>query len=89
MIHHNIIIKGKVQGVSFRARTKQKAEEIGVTGFVKNEEDGSVYVEVEGDRDQVQAFMEWCGEGPELADVEEVYFETGPVKNFPWFEIKY
>lgn len=89
MIHYNIIVKGKVQGVNFRARTKERAQEIGVRGLVKNEEDGSVYIEAEGDEDQIQAFMEWCGEGPEKADVQEVYFETAPLKKFPRFDIKY
>jgi acylphosphatase len=46
-------------------------------------------MEVEGDEDQIQAFMEWCSEGPENADVTEVYFESGPPKNFPRFDIKY
>lgn len=89
MIHYNIIIKGIVQGVSFRARTKERAEEIGVTGWIKNEEDGSIYIEVEGDEDQIQAFMEWCAEGPDKADVSEVFFESGPPKYFPRFDIRY
>jgi acylphosphatase len=88
MIHYNIIVKGIVQGVNFRVRTRQKAQEIGIKGFVKNEIDGSVYIEAEGDEDQIQAFMEWCGEGPERADVQEVYFESAPLKNFLGFDVK-
>jgi acylphosphatase len=48
MKHINIKITGKVQGVFFRASTKAVADQIGVKGFVKNEKDGSVYVEAEG-----------------------------------------
>ncbi|CAN5469918.1 hypothetical protein BH23BAC1_BH23BAC1_23400 [soil metagenome] len=89
MIHYNVVVKGKVQGVNYRARARQVAKDIGVCGWVRNEDDGSVYMEVEGDEDQIQAFMEWCSEGPESADVTEVYFESGPPKNFPRFDIKY
>jgi acylphosphatase len=47
--HFNIRISGRVQGVFFRASTKAKAEELGISGFVQNEPDGSVYIEAEGE----------------------------------------
>ena len=53
MVHINIHITGRVQGVNFRTYTKEKAEELGILGFVRNETDGSVYLEAEGDRKSV------------------------------------
>jgi acylphosphatase len=50
MNHVSIRISGKVQGVFFRASTKGKAEQYGINGFVRNEKDGSVYIEAEGRR---------------------------------------
>ena len=82
-----IRIYGKVQGVWFRASTKQKADELGLEGIVKNEADGSVYVEVRGEEASLQQFIDWCSEGPDLAIVKEVRTEEMERKNFLGFEI--
>ena len=80
-------IKGKVQGVWFRGSTKQIAEELGLKGFVRNEPDGSVYVEGEGDELKLTAFIEWCKKGPQLARVIDVEWEEVPLKNYKIFEV--
>ena len=67
-----IRVIGKVQGVWFRGSTQRKANELELKGFVKNEADGSVYIEVMGSEDAVKSFVEWCHEGSELAQVREV-----------------
>lgn len=59
MIHLNINIIGKVQGVWFRASTKEKAYSLGVKGFVKNEKNGSVYIEAEASNEIMNDFVEW------------------------------
>lgn len=89
MKHLNIKITGKVQGVFFRAEAKKKAEELGLFGFIRNEEDGSVYVELEGEEGFIQEFAKWCKDGgPELAATEKVKIEYEEnLKNFKDFSI--
>ncbi len=88
MIHITIRVSGKVQGVNFRFSARREAEELGLTGFVKNEPDGSVYIEVEGPFEQVDKFVEWCKEGPPRAMVENVITKEGEVRGFTRFEIR-
>ncbi len=66
------IISGRVQGVFFRMETKQAADRFGVFGWVKNRRDGTVEALFEGDRDRVDALLEWCKEGPGHAQVSDV-----------------
>lgn len=65
-------VHGKVQGVFFRASTKDKAQELGLKGFVKNEEDGTVYIEAEGTPEALEQLKLWAHEGPSRARVEKV-----------------
>ena len=83
--HINIKIVGFVQGVFFRLTAKEQAEKLGIKGFTRNEEDGSVYIEAEGDKESLDKFIKWCYEGPETARVEKVEVIEGPVKNFTEF----
>ncbi len=87
MKHININVTGKVQGVFFRASTKAVADQMGVKGLVKNEKDGSVYIEAEGEETILSMFLEWCNEGPEKAVVENVTTEDGELKNYRNFEV--
>ena len=82
-----IIIRGKVQGVWFRVSTRNKAQELGVFGIVKNQSDGSVYVEVEGDESSLKKFVEWCYEGSEFSRVDTVEISEIEMKNFTDFKI--
>ncbi len=83
-------IRGRVQGVWFRASTREEAIRLGITGWVKNDFDGSVSAVAEGDEEILQAFVEWCGEGPPRARVDNIDVKwseyTGEFENF---EIKY
>ena len=87
MKHINIQVIGKVQGVFYRAATKTAAEQIGVKGFVKNMEDGSVYIEAEGTDGQLQQLVDWCHKGPERAEVLLVKTSSGSLQNFKTFEV--
>lgn len=87
MKHLNITIRGKVQGVFFRASTQEKADELTISGFVRNEADGSVYVEAEGSEATLKLFAEWCHHGPRFARVEEVVVVEGETKNFNQFVV--
>ena len=69
-VHINIRITGKVQGVGFRETTKYVADQSGIKGFIRNEADGSVYAEAEGEQWELDSFLEWCNDGPDRAKVE-------------------
>jgi acylphosphatase len=86
--HISITVKGKVQGVFFRASAKEKADEIGVLGFVRNERDGSVYIEAEGNETQLVEFISWCKQGPRMAQVERCDVKEGLITGFSGFVIQ-
>jgi len=83
--HYNITVTGKVQGVFFRASTEKTAKLLGITGFVKNEENGNVYCEAEGEEELLIKFVQWCHHGPERAEVKRVSVTDGEMKNFTEF----
>lgn len=65
-------ITGRVQGVGFRNFTQRRARRLGVTGWVRNERDGSVRLEAEGPREALESLVDAVEEGPRLARVEQV-----------------
>lgn len=81
-----INITGRVQGVFFRASVKEKADEIDITGLVKNNPDGSVVIIAEGSGEDLQKLADWCKKGTELSHVERVEVEwseaSGQYRNF-------
>lgn len=83
--HLNIKISGAVQGVFFRVSAKKEAEKLGITGFARNEPDGSVYIEAEGNKEKLDKFLEWCRIGPTAAKVDKVEVKEGGIKNFSEF----
>jgi acylphosphatase len=87
MRHLDITIKGKVQGVFFRASTKAVADQLGVRGIIKNEPNGDVFIEAEADNATLDMFLDWCHEGPEEAHVTTVESNSGELKNYRNFEI--
>ena len=86
--HFAIVVRGKVQGVYYRASTAEKANELGVKGFVRNEKDNSVYIEAEGSEEHLRQLVEWCKQGPTAARVEQCIVTEGMVKNFSDFKIQ-
>lgn len=63
---------GRVQGVFFRHSAREKAHELSITGFARNEADGSVYIEAEGEENALEKFIAWCRIGSDLAKVEKI-----------------
>ena len=86
--HIKLTVTGRVQGVWFRARTKEQADNLGVNGFVRNLLNGNVYIEAEGTEEQLQRFVNWCKIGPRLSHVDEVIKEHGNPAHFNCFEIR-
>lgn len=62
-------IRGIVQGVNFRWHTKSEADKLKLTGWVKNEGDGSVLVCAQGEDVPIKEFTDWCAHGPDSAKV--------------------
>ena len=89
MIRLHILIKGQVQGINFRHYTHQKANELNLTGWVKNI-DHNVEIIAEGEESSVNKLVEWCKDGPANAVVEDVKITEGEYKGeFKEFQIKF
>jgi acylphosphatase len=68
----HVFVKGRVQGVFFRQKTKQQAERLGVTGWVRNLPDGRVEALFEGEETAVKVLEEYCHRGPSSAIITNV-----------------
>lgn len=71
-IQVHVVISGRVQGVWYRANTKQKADELGLSGWVRNTAKGTVEAVFEGEETIVNEMIAWCWKGPPLAKVTRV-----------------
>lgn len=81
-------IEGRVQGVGYRYYARERAEELGLCGWVRNVHDGRVEVLVEGEDERVSEFLEWCRGGPPSAIVRGVQVdEERPTGEFSSFVI--
>ncbi len=72
-----IVVSGRVQGVFFRAATADQARALGVTGYARNLDDGTVEIVAEGPRTALELLAAWAHRGPRSAQVEEVRMEWG------------
>ena len=88
MKRYRLIVSGKVQGVFYRVSTRDKARELGLSGFVKNQADGSVLIEAEGNDNQLNELEYWTKIGPKYADVSKVESSEIEVKGDTGFKIK-
>jgi acylphosphatase len=68
----HVVVRGRVQGVFFRAEASQRARSLGLAGWVRNTPDGAVEAVFEGDRDRIESIVAWCRRGPALAQVDDV-----------------
>jgi acylphosphatase len=85
-VRARVVVRGRVQGVWFRESTRRKALELGVGGWVRNSDDGSVEAVFEGDESGVRAAVEYARRGPPAAQVENCEVEwsetTGEARDF-------
>ena len=68
----HLFVHGRVQGVFYRAKTQKVAEGLGLTGWVKNCDDGSVEIHAEGNKAKLEELIKWCHRGPALASVSKI-----------------
>lgn len=82
-------IRGRVQGVGYRAATRKQARALGLRGWVRNEPDGAVTVVAEGPRDDLRSLRSACEEGPPFARVDQVEaIWDNATGEFPGFDIR-
>jgi acylphosphatase len=84
----HLMIKGKVQGVFYRATARDEAEKLGLTGWIKNTQDGNVEAVVNGNREHIDRYIAWCWKGPSRAKVESVEVKDLQEERFDGFQIK-
>ena len=86
----HLIIRGEVQGVFFRASARQRANELGLKGWVRNNSDGSVEIVAEGERAALEEFTDWCHQGPRRSTVNHVVIKWESYSDqFDEFTIEY
>jgi acylphosphatase len=83
----HLLIQGKVQGVFYRVSAKDVADQLRVTGWVRNTKEGDVEVMATGDADRIKEFIEWCKKGPRKAAVTKVVVTEKEEETFENFRI--
>lgn len=85
----HVFVSGRVQGVFYRAETKNNASRLNLTGWARNLPDGRVEAVIEGKEDNVNALIDWCREGPCFASVTEIEVKEEPFTGaFEGFRIR-
>ena len=87
MKHLNIRVVGSVQGVWFRDSCRKEADKLEIKGFARNDPDGTVYIEAEGNQKSLNKLVEWCHRGSGQSQVRGVMRWYGEMQNFEDFNI--
>jgi acylphosphatase len=88
MTRARVRIQGRVQGVFFRAEARARAESLGLAGWIRNAEDGSVEAVFEGDEQRVRSMVDWCRRGPSGARVDDVEVEPEDPTGEAGFDVR-
>jgi acylphosphatase len=86
--HLRIRVHGRVQGVYFRQGAKREALRLGLSGYARNEPDGTVLIEVEGEQTSLDRFLDWCATGPPDARVAQVETADGELVGYRGFDTR-
>lgn len=89
IVHYELLVSGRVQGVGFRYSAINYGNKLGIRGYVKNMSDGRVKLQIEGSKTAVDLMIKWCQTGPSTANVENVSIFEGVPKGYTTFKIKY
>ena len=84
----HLTIRGKVQGVFFRAELKEQADHLGITGWVRNCTDGSVEGFAQGETHALKKFEAWCAHGPSRAEVTHIEKDEQEIITLTTFQIR-
>ncbi len=84
----HVWVSGRVQGVAFRWFTRERAQELGLAGWVRNLADGRVEAWVEGPADRVESFVSWAHDGPPAARVTRVDAHRSEPRGFAGFAVE-
>jgi acylphosphatase len=84
----NLIITGRVQRVGYRFQAMEKAYKFRITGYIINRDDESVYIEAEGEEEDLDRYLDWCRSGPLGCRVDNIKSEEGEIKGYSTFEIR-
>jgi acylphosphatase len=90
ILQYEITVTGRVQGVGYRYFAVQKANEMGITGWVKNSVDGGVIIVAQGIEEEIETFIDYLYIGPtrsRVVQISKVKFNT--LSNFDNFSVKY
>ncbi|WP_375437370.1 acylphosphatase [uncultured Hymenobacter sp.] len=87
--HRILHIHGRVQGVFYRQSTRTEAQRLGLTGYARNNSDGTVTIEAEGPTEALDRLEAWCYKGPVAARVDKVEVEPGEVQGYQTFEVRH
>ena len=82
-----VVVSGRVQGVFYRVSARDEATRLGVSGWIRNREDGAVVAHLEGADEAVDALVDWCREGPPAARVDAVAVSVVPPQGTSGFAV--
>ncbi|HET7576688.1 MAG TPA: acylphosphatase [Sphingomicrobium sp.] len=88
-IARRVRVTGRVQGVFFRAWTRDEAQSLGVTGWVRNCSDGSVEAQIEGDPEAIDELLDLIREGPPDARVDNLSVEEADPEGLGTFDVRH
>jgi acylphosphatase len=88
-VRAHVHVSGKVQGVYYRASTREKARDVGVDGWVRNLDDGRVEAVFEGQEEDVEELVDWCRTGSSAAEVRDLDVEFEEPRGVDDFEIRW
>ena len=89
VVRAHVFVSGTVQGVYYRANTRDEARRRELAGWVRNLEDGRVEAVFEGPEGAVEAMVEWCHEGSPAADVADVAVDYESPEGLTGFEVRW
>ena len=87
-VRKRVVVRGRVQGVFFRDALRQQAHESGVSGWVRNRDDGTVEAVLEGSDDAVARVVDFCRHGPRRADVDDVEVVDEAAEGISGFSVR-
>lgn len=88
-MHHHFVISGRVQGVGYRVFIRNTAQQIGLTGLVRNLSTGQVEIRAEGSKTQLDELLAYAWRGPQFAEVTDIQLEQRAASGeFSQFDIR-